>query len=69
MYQGQAPNGAYLLIDEGSNGQAVEAVGEGLPEPDVVSSLALIIESIDAVDGGALMVPSQQEEVLWILHL
>lgn len=29
-------------------------------------SLTLIIESIYSVDGGALMIPSQQEEVLWV---
>jgi len=29
-----------LLIDDGSNGEAVEAVREGLPELDVVPPLA-----------------------------
>jgi hypothetical protein len=45
-----------LLINDSCNGQAVEAVGEGLPELDIVSSLALIVESVDTVDGRAFMV-------------
>lgn len=47
-----------LLIDDGSNGQAVKAVGESLPQLDVVPPLALIIEAVDAVDGSALVVAS-----------
>ena len=39
-----------LLINYGSNGQAVEAVGKCLPELDIVSSLTLIIEAVDTVD-------------------
>jgi hypothetical protein len=62
-------HGENLLIDDGSNRQAVEAVGEGLPQLDVVSSLALVIETIDTVDGGALVVTTQNEEVLGVLDL
>lgn len=29
-----------LLIDDSSDGKAIEAIGEGLPELDVVSSFA-----------------------------
>ena len=29
-----------LFIDNGSDGQTIEAIGEGLPELDVVSSFA-----------------------------
>ena len=58
-----------LLVDDGCNGQAVEAVGEGLPELDVVAALALIVETVYAVDRGALVVPSQEEEVLGVLNL
>ena len=39
-----------LLIDDCSNGQAVEAVGKGLPQLDVVSALALVVETVYAVD-------------------
>ena len=58
-----------LFVDDGRNWQAIEAVGERLPQFDVISSLALIIEAIDTVDRGALVVPTQDEEVLWVFDL
>lgn len=58
-----------LLVDDGSNWQAVEAVSEGLPQLDVVAALALIVETVNAVDGGALVVATENEEVLWVLDL
>lgn len=85
-----------LLINDGGYGEAVEAVGEGLPqlyvEPAFAcwntqshpvgarrrlraflsacsASLTLVIEPVDAVDGGALVVAPEQEEVLWIFDL
>jgi len=33
-----------LLVDDGGNGQAVEAVSEGLPQLDVVPPLACWVE-------------------------
>jgi len=47
-----------LLVDEGGDGQAVEAVGEGLPNSNVVSALALVVETVNSVDRGALVVAS-----------
>jgi hypothetical protein len=58
-----------LLVDDGSDGQAVEAVGECLPQLDVVSSLALVVEAVDTVDRGALVVTAEDEEVLRVLDL
>jgi hypothetical protein len=58
-----------LLIDDSSDRKAVEAVGEGLPQLDVVSSLALVVEAVDAVDGSALVVTAEDEEVLGVLDL
>jgi hypothetical protein len=58
-----------LFVNKGGNGQAVETVGEGLPDTDVVASLALVVESVDSVNGGALVVASQHEEVLGVLNL
>lgn len=58
-----------FLVNEGSNGEAVEAVSEGFPEFDVVSSLALVVEAVNTVDGGALVVSSEEEEVLRVLDL
>lgn len=43
-------HGEDLLIDDGGNGQAVEAVCECLPQLDVVSPLAFIVETVNAVD-------------------
>jgi hypothetical protein len=39
-----------LLVDDGSNWQAIEAVSEGLPQLDVVAALALIVKAINSVD-------------------
>lgn len=58
-----------LLIDDSCNWQAVEAVGECLPELNVVSALALIIEAVDAVDGSTLVVASEDEEVFGVFDL
>jgi hypothetical protein len=62
-------HGEDLLIDDSSNGQAVEAVGECLPQLDVVSPLALVVESVDTVDGRALVVTAENEEILGVLDL
>jgi hypothetical protein len=62
-------HGEDLLIDDGGDGQAVEAVRKGLPQLDVVSTFALIVEAVDSVDGSALVVASQDKEVLGILDL
>lgn len=58
-----------LLVDDCRNGQAVEAICKGLPQLDVISSLALVVETIDSVDRSAFMVATQDEEVLGIFDL
>lgn len=62
-------HGEDLLVDDGGNWEAVEAVGKGLPELDVVSSLALVVEAVDTIDGSALVVAAENEEVLWVFDL
>ena len=62
-------HGEDLLVNDGGNRQAVEAVGESLPQLDVVSSLALVVEAIDTVDGGAFVVATEDEEVLGVPDL
>ncbi len=62
-------HGEDLLINDSSNWQAVEAVSEGLPQLDVVAALALVVEAVDAVDGCALVVTTEDEEVLRVLDL
>lgn len=58
-----------LLVNDGSDGETVEAVCERLPELDVIAALALVVESIDTVDGRALVVTTENEEVLGVLDL
>ena len=62
-------HGENLLVDDSGDGKAVEAVGEGLPELDVVPALALIVETVNTVNGGALVVPTEDEEVFGVLDL
>ena len=62
-------HGEDLLIDDSCDWKTVEAVREGLPQLDVVPSFAFIIEAVDSVDGGTLMISTKDEEVLWILDL
>jgi hypothetical protein len=62
-------HGEDLLVDNGGNRQAVEAIGKSLPELDVVSALALIVEPVDTVDRGAFVVAAENEEVFGIFDL
>lgn len=62
-------HGEDLLVNDCSNRETVEAVGEGLPELDVIPSLALVVEAVDPVDGRALVVAAQNEEVFRVLDL
>ena len=48
-----------LLINDGSDRETVETVSESFPQLDVVSSLALIVEPVNSVDGSALVVTSK----------
>ena len=57
-----------FLINQSGNWQAVETVGESLPQLDVVTALALIIEAIDSVDRGAFVVTSKKKEILRVLN-
>jgi len=58
-----------LFVDDGRDRQAVEAVGKRLPELDVIPPLALVVEAVDAVDRGALVVAAEDEEVFGVLDL
>jgi len=39
-----------LLVNDGGDWEAVEAVRESLPQLDVVSSFAFVIKSVNSVD-------------------
>lgn len=62
-------HGEDLFVDDGSDRQAVEAIRKSLPQLDVVSALALIVEAVNTVDAGTFVVSSQDEEILWIFDL
>ena len=58
-----------LFVDDCCDGQAIKAVGESLPQLDIVPPLALIIEPVNTIDRGTFMVTSKDEEILWIFDL
>jgi len=62
-------HGEDLLVNDGCDWQAVEAIGKRLPQLDVVPPLALVVESVDAVDRRALVVTTKNEKVLWVFDL
>ena len=59
-----------LLLNDGGDGQAVEAVGEDLPELDAVAAFALVVEAVDPVDAGRLVVApcDKAKLVVSVLH-
>lgn len=62
-------HGEDLFVDDGCDGKTVETICESLPQLDVVPSLALIVEAIDAVDGCTFVVAAEDEEVFWVFDL
>jgi hypothetical protein len=58
-----------LFIDNSSTREAVEAVGKSLPELDTKASFALVIKAVDPIDGGTLVVSTQDEEIFGVLDL
>ena len=56
-----------LLVNQGGDREAVEALCECFPQADVVPPLALVVETVDSIDGGALVVAAEKEEVLGVL--
>lgn len=62
-------HGKDLLVDDSGNRKAVKAIRKGLPELDVVPTLAFIVETVNTVDTGTLVVSTEDKEVLRILDL
>lgn len=56
-----------LFINDCSNRKTVEAVCECLPQLNVESALAFVVEAVDTVDTGTLVVAAKNEEVLRVL--
>mmetsp|Transcript_14345 Transcript_14345/g.54079 ORF Transcript_14345/g.54079 Transcript_14345/m.54079 type:complete len:226 (+) Transcript_14345:306-983(+) len=57
-----------LLVHHGGERQGIEAVAESLPQPDAKASAAFVVEAVYPVDGGALVVPSEQPYLVGVLH-
>jgi len=58
-----------LLVNDCCDGQTVEAICKCLPELDIVPSLALVVEAVDTIDGGAFVVAAQDEEIFGVFDL
>lgn len=58
-----------LLVNDGSNWQTIETIRKGLPQFNIISSLALLVETINAIDACALVITTQNKEVLGIFDL
>lgn len=59
-------HGENLLVNDGGNWQAVEAISKRLPQFNVVSSLAFVVKTVYAVDRCALVVAAKNEKVLGV---
>lgn len=59
-----------LVVDEGSEGEVVEEVGEVLPDVGVaVFPEALVVEAVDLSDLTRLMVAAEDGDALWVSDL
>mmetsp|Transcript_23933 Transcript_23933/g.47503 ORF Transcript_23933/g.47503 Transcript_23933/m.47503 type:complete len:126 (-) Transcript_23933:355-732(-) len=58
-----------LLIHNGSTGKAVETIGKGLPKLNPKTALAFVIETVNAVNGGALVISSKDKEIFGVFDL
>ena len=58
-----------LLIYHCSTGEAVETIGKGLPKLNAKAALALVIETVNAVNRGALVISTEDEEIFGVFDL
>jgi len=58
-----------FVVNQRGDGHAVENVLEFLPDTNAVAAFALVIEAVDSVNLAALVVASEQKEVLLELDL
>jgi len=59
----------YLFVNDSGYWETVETVGESLPKFDTVSSFAFVIESVDSINGSALVIASKDEKIFWVFDL
>jgi hypothetical protein len=58
-----------LIVYQRGDRQTIKAVCKNFPQLDCVSSLALIVEAVNAINASTLVIASQQEKVFGILYL
>lgn len=58
-----------LFIDNSSNRETIEAIGKEFPELDGEPPLAFIVETVNSVDAGTLVVSAEDEKVFRIFDL
>jgi hypothetical protein len=58
-----------LLCHNSRDREGIECIHKGLPDLDIASSLAFVIETVYARDVGTLVVAAEEEEVLGELEL
>ena len=63
-----AVHAQYFVVDDGHDGQAIEAIGKRLPQLDRVPSFALVVKAINSIDGSALVIPAQQKEIVGVFN-
>ena len=55
-----------FFVDDGGDGETVETISESFPQFDAITSLTFIIKPVDTVNGGTLVVTTENEEVVRI---
>ena len=56
----------YFVVNDCSDRKTIENIGKDPPQPEVVPTLDLVVEAVEAVDALAFVVATEQEEVLGI---
>ena len=59
----------YFIIDDSSHREAVEALNKLFPQLQRVSTFALIVETVNSIDGTTLVISAQKEKVFGVLNL
>lgn len=57
-----------LVVNECSDGHAIEDVLEFFPDADAVAALAFVVEPVDPVNLTTLVITAQEEKILLVLQ-
>ena len=56
-----------FVVNDGTAWKAVEGIAKLLPHFHRETAATFVIESINTIDTGTFVIPSQEEKVFWIL--